>query len=239
MIVAMANRISRCFLLGADQSPLRQRSVAVACVAALATLASIGPAVIPLEAAGASVKAGPTNAPPALMTIEVADLDRRLVKPVVDDGRKATLFFFLMHECPVANAYAPEISRLQAEYGERGVRSYVVYIEDDLPVAKAREHAREYGFKAGSLLDPSHLLVKATGATVSPEAAVLSPTGELLYLGRIDDRVAAFGKRRVEPTRRDLRLALEAVLAGKKVGTRRTKAVGCYIPDAAPARSKR
>ncbi len=238
-MVAMVNRTSRHVLLGANQASWRQRSVAVACLATLATLVSIGPAVPSLKAAGASVKAGAANAPTALTAIEVADLDGRRVTPLKDDGRKATVLFFLMHECPVANAYAPEISRLQAEYGERGVRSYVVYIEDDLPVAKAREHAQEYGFKAGSLLDPGHLLVKATGATVSPEAAVLSPDGKLLYLGRIDDRVAGFGKRRVEPTRRDLRLALDAVLAGKKVETRRTKAVGCYIPEPAAADSKR
>ncbi len=238
-MVAMVNRISRSFLLGANKASWRQRGATLACVAALATLASMGPALPSLNAAGASVKAGPTSALTALTAIEVADLEGGRVKPLQDDGRKATVLFFLMHECPVANAYAPEISRLQAEYAERGVRSYVVYIEDDLPVAKARDHARDYGFKAGSLLDLSHLLVKATGATVSPEAALLSPAGELLYLGRIDDRVADFGKRRVEPTRRDLRLALEAVLAGKKVGTRRTKAVGCYIPDAASARTKR
>jgi hypothetical protein len=60
---------------------------------------------------------------------------------------------------------------------------------------------------------------------------VLSPSGDVLYRGRIDDRVADFGKRRVEPTRRDLRLALDAILAGKPVQARLTKAVGCYIPE--------
>ena len=43
--------------------------------------------------------------------------------------------------------------------------------------------------------------------------------------------MADFGKRRVEPTRRDLRLALDAILAGKPVSARLTKAVGCYIPE--------
>ncbi len=169
-------------------------------------------------------------------SLQLTNVDGAVVTPVAEDGRKATVLFFVMHECPVANLFAPEIGRLQAEYAARGVRSWVVYVEDDLPAAKAREHAREYGFKAGAVLDPSHALVKAAGATVSPEAAVLSPSGQVLYLGRIDDRVAAYGKRRVEPTRRDLRLALEAVLAGRKVPDARTRAVGCYIPDAAPVK---
>ncbi len=164
-------------------------------------------------------------------SISVNDLSGASVTPLAEAGQKATVLFFVMHECPVANGYAPEISRIAAEYSAKGVRCFVVYVESDLTPAKAREHARDYGFKSGTLHDPRHLLVKAVGATISPEAAVISTSGDVLYLGRIDDRVTDFGKRRVEPTRRDLRLALDAVLAGKPVSTRLTKAVGCYIPE--------
>ena len=163
--------------------------------------------------------------------IAVQDLAGATVQPLADTTQKATVFFFVMHECPVANGYAPEISRITTEYAARGVRCFVVYVESDLALEKAREHARDYGYKSGALLDPQHLLVKAAGATVSPEAAVLSPAGKVLYRGRIDDRVADFGKRRAEPTRRDLRLALDTILAGRRVSTRLTKAVGCYIPE--------
>ena len=51
----------------------------------------------------------------------------------------------------------------------------------------------------------------------------------LLYLGRIDNRVEDFNIRRAEPTRFDLREALDAVLAGKPVTNSRTKAFGCAI----------
>jgi hypothetical protein len=167
----------------------------------------------------------------SLSSIRVRNLSGEEVRPFVSEGAKANVFFFIMHECPVANGYAPEISRIATEYAGRGIRSHIVYFEDDLEPAAARTHAREYGYKSGVVLDPEHLLVKAAGATVSPEAAVFSPSGELLYRGRIDDRVADFGKRRVEPTRRDLRLALDAILAGRPVPTRLTRAVGCYIPE--------
>ena len=164
-------------------------------------------------------------------SISVRNLDGTPIQPLANTGQKATVLFFLMHECPVANSYAPEIARIMSEYSGKGVRSFVVYVENDLTPAKAREHARDYGFKSGAVLDPKHLLVKAAGATISPEAAVLSPAGEVFYRGRIDDRVADFGKRRVEPTRRDLRLALDAILAGKPVSARLSKAIGCYIPE--------
>ena len=60
-------------------------------------------------------------------------------------------------------------------------------------------------------------------------AAVLSPAGQLLYLGRIDNRLEGFGKRRVQVTEFNLRNTLDAVLAGKPVPQARTKALGCAI----------
>jgi len=171
--------------------------------------------------------------------IIVKDVAGASVQPLADTGQKAIVLFFVMHECPVANGYAPEIVRIKSEYSAKGLRGFVVYVESDLTPEQARQHARDYGYKSGALLDPQHLLVRAAGATVSPEAAVLSPAGEVLYRGRIDDRVADFGKHRVEPTRRDLRLALDAILAGKPVRTRLTKAVGCYIPEDQPSKPER
>jgi hypothetical protein len=177
---------------------------------------------------GAEAGAGATSRP---VPIVVKDLAGTMVQPLANAGQKATVLFFVMHECPVANGYAPEIRRIISEYARHGVRGFVVYVESDLTLEQARRHARDYGYKSGALLDPQHQLVKAAGATVSPEAAVFSAVGKLLYRGRIDDRVADFGKRRVEPTRRDLRQALDAILEGKPFQARLTKAVGCYIPE--------
>ncbi len=205
-------------------SPSVNRASAGARCAALLGMI-LGLAATALGASTAGVRA--TNS----AEIEVQDLSGKSIKPLADGGQKATVLFFVMHECPVANAYAPEIARIMTEYAAKGVRSYVVYVESDLAAEKARAHARDFGFKSDTIRDPKHLLSKAAGATISPEAAVISPKGEVLYLGRIDDRVSDFGRRRVEPTRRDLRLTLDAVLAGQPVPARTTKAIGCYIPE--------
>ena len=81
------------------------------------------------------------------------------------------------------------------------------------------------------LLDPKQKLAKAVGATVSPEAVVVSPKGKRLYRGRIDDRVAALGRKRPQPTTRELRDALEAIEQAKPVRVKETKAIGCYLPE--------
>ena len=159
------------------------------------------------------------------------DVDGKEHRPLADAAQVATVLFFVMHDCPIANGYAPEISRIAEEYGKRGVRSFVIYVEDDLSPADAKKHAREYAFRCPALLDPNRSLARKAGATISPESAIFSAKGELLYRGRIDDRAIAPGKHRAEPRQRDLRTALDAILAGKPVPERFTKAIGCYLPE--------
>jgi hypothetical protein len=177
-----------------------------------------------------------TNVVPAKLTVK--DVQGKPHQPLKHGGEKLTLLFFLMHDCPLARTMAPEINRLVAEYGPRGARSFLVFAEPDLTAAKARRHATDFGFVAPVLLDRQQQLVRFTGATVSPEVAVLSPDNKILYRGRIDDRLTEFGKQRVTPTQRDLRDALETILAGKPVATPVTKAVGCYLPEPRKARSR-
>lgn len=142
---------------------------------------------------------------------------------------KAVVLIFVGHDCPISNAYSPEIARLCKEFGPRKVAFCVVYADADLGRKDAARHAEEFGLPCPAILDPQMTLALRVGATVKPEAAVLSPKGERLYLGRIDDRYVDFGRRREHPTSRDLRDALAAVLAGRPVATPRTKAIGCDI----------
>ena len=97
-------------------------------------------------------------------------------------------------------------------------------------------HLREYKLPLTGLLDPQIQLAGLTGATVTPEACILSPRGELLYRGRIDDRAVKLGTVRAEPRVRDLRLALDALLSGRPVAEKFTKAIGCHISPSAASR---
>ena len=170
--------------------------------------------------------------------LALKDVDGKAQQPLADAGQVATVLFFVLHDCPIANGYAPEISRIAQEYRGRGVRAFVIYGEDDLSPADAKKHAREYAYRCPVLLDPKRALIAAAGATVSPEAAVFSAKGVLLYRGRIDDRAIAPGKHRAEPHERDLRTALDAILAGKPVRERFTRAIGCYLPQTAEASAR-
>jgi len=68
-------------------------------------------------------------------------------------------------------------------------------------------------------------------ARVTPEAAIFSARGELLYHGRIDNRYISFGKARNRPTRQDLEETLQTALAGRPFKEVATPAIGCSLAD--------
>lgn len=142
---------------------------------------------------------------------------------------KASVWLWLSPDCPISNAYAPEIARLTAEYTARGVRLNFVYSEPDLDNAALAAHARAYGLRSSLFRDDDGRLARACGITITPEVAVIDAHGKLAYRGRIDDRFVALGRERSVVTTRDLRDALEAMLAGRPIATPRTPAIGCAM----------
>jgi len=144
---------------------------------------------------------------------------------------RAVVLYFVTTDCPVGNAYAPEMNRIDTAYTPRGVQFYAVQGDTTIPDAQVRQHAKDYAYLFPVLLDPQMILARHTGATTMPEAVVMSPEGAVLYAGRIDNRVVDFGKARLRATEFDLRDALDAVLAGRPVPHPRTPAIGCAITN--------
>lgn len=167
----------------------------------------------------------------ATADLELTDLSGTQLRPLDTKIHKATVLVFVWHTCPVANAYAPEIEKIYNDYKDREVALYLIQTDPDLKLEKAKKHANDYAFSMPVIIDRKHELVKHVGAKMTPEAAVLLPDGKLVYRGRIDDRQAALGRRRAAASEHDLRNTLDAILAGKKLVPRTTKAVGCYIPE--------
>jgi len=154
--------------------------------------------------------------------------------PAEWSGHKAVVLFFTTIDCPVANSYVPEMNRINESYAPRGVLVYAVQADPTVAVADVTRYASDYRYAFPLLLDPTQVLVRLTDAKITPQAAILTPDGRLLYLGRVDNRVVDFGKQRPQATVQDLRLALDAVLAGKPVPEPRTKSIGCAINRVQP-----
>lgn len=159
--------------------------------------------------------------------------DGRFIDPLAN-LKRPTVLVFLLTDCPIANLYAPELIRMSADYGSK-VSFVMVYVDEGLTPDLARRHAKDFGLTGTTLLDPTHSLAKRVGATASPEAAVFDAKGRMVYRGRVDDRHVDYDQERPQPKRRDLRLALNSVLAGKRVEISRTKVVGCVFRKASNA----
>src|SRR5256885_13828068 len=100
---------------------------------------------------------------------EFIDVDGRKQTLLGQADGKATLLFYLLPDCPVSNAYAPEIKRICADYEAKKVAAFVVHADPDVTAEVAKKHAQEYGLPCPVLRDPLQRLVKFTGVTMAPE----------------------------------------------------------------------
>ena len=164
--------------------------------------------------------------------IQLEDLEGRPVAALPGSDGPTAVFVFVSTECPIANRYAPELRRIHKRFA-RTARFWLVYADPSETPEAVRAHAQAFGFGIAALRDPRHELVRAAGATVTPEAAVfvrgaLGP--RLVYRGRIDDRNVDFGRTRPAPATHDLEDALSAIGSAAAGPLRTTLAVGCAIP---------
>ncbi len=156
--------------------------------------------------------------------------------PAASDGRsvalkdllaknKAVAVIFVATKCPVSNAYNDRMAALGRDYAAKGIAVVGINSNKAELAPEVAAHAREHGFAFPVLKDEGNRIADAYGAQRTPEVFVLSPKGDLLYHGRIDE--SQDDPKGVKSP--DLRNALEAILAGKPVPTPETKAFGCTI----------
>jgi hypothetical protein len=141
----------------------------------------------------------------------VTDLEGHLVDPLAGQA-KGTVFVFVRPDCPISNRYAPQVAGLHMRFAGQGINFKLVYTDAGLTTDEVRRHLKEFGYPGTALRDPEHQLVARCRARVTPEAAVMTADGELVYHGRIDDRYLALGRWKREASRHDLELALQALV---------------------------
>lgn len=172
----------------------------------------------------------PEGNPLADATFALVDIDGVSHGTLAAPARgRWTSLFFLRTDCPIANQYAPEIKRVCADYAAEGVECLLVYVDGYLTADDVRAHLVAFDLDLPAVLDDDHALVARAGATVTPETAVFAPGAALVYRGRIDNFYAELGRPRRQVTERDLRNALDDLVAGRPVQAPQTQATGCYI----------
>lgn len=138
---------------------------------------------------------------------------------------------FICNHCPYVKHLRSELARLSRDYDTRGVGMVAINSNDvtnypeDSP-ARMAEEARMAGYRFPYLFDETQAVARAYRAACTPDFFVFNQGRTLDYRGQFDDSRPGNG---VPVTGRDLRTALDAMLAGRPVSTEQKPSLGCNI----------
>ncbi|MEW4528006.1 redoxin domain-containing protein [Maioricimonas sp. JC845] len=135
---------------------------------------------------------------------------------------------FVGVECPIARLYAPRLEQLARDYADRGVTVLAIDANRQDSLTDLQKYVNNHGLSIPVLKDSGNSVADRFGALRTIEAYVLDERRIVRYHGRIDDQYGV-GYSRSEPTRQDLRVAIDELLAGQPVSVPQTKVVGCFI----------
>jgi hypothetical protein len=148
--------------------------------------------------------------------------------------RHAIVVVFISFECPVAQSYVTTLNKLAKQYAPRKVSFLAIVPGSEDAAALARE-AKSAQLALPLFRDPRLEAARAFDARAVPEAIVLDHDCAVRYRGRIDDGYSSRLRKKPAVAREDLRLAIDAVMAGKPIPLARTEVIGCPIRFEKPA----
>lgn len=144
---------------------------------------------------------------------------------------EALLVTFICNHCPFVRHLRGELAALTREYAARGVAAVAIMSNDleqypqDGPETMRREK-EEMGYPFPYLLDETQSVARAYRAACTPDFYLFDRERRLAYRGQFDDSRPGND---VPVTGRDLRAALDALLAGEPVPAEQKPSIGCGI----------
>jgi peroxiredoxin len=137
---------------------------------------------------------------------------------------------FSCNHCPYVIGSEDRMNELYDDYAPRGAAMIVINSNESVNhPTDSFEHmiarAEEKGFQFPYVRDESQDVAKAYGALRTPHYYVFDADRKLRYTGRMDDNPRQDG----EETTRELRDALDALLAGNEPATPITNPIGCNV----------
>ena len=143
----------------------------------------------------------------------------------------ATVVMFICNHCPYVKHVNPELIRIAHDYQPRGVAFIAISSNDvathpeDAP-SKMEEAAQRLGYPFPYLYDETQDIARAYQAACTPDLFLFGRDQKLAYRGRLDGSTP---RNEVPLTGKDLRAALDAVLAGQQVAADQKPSMGCDI----------
>lgn len=144
---------------------------------------------------------------------------------------KGFIIIFTCNTCPYSVANEDRIIALDKKYKTLGFPVIAINPNDPIAVpddsfAKMKVRAQEKGFKFPYLLDDGQKVYPKFGATKTPHVYIVTKKDmKVQYIGAIDNS----SRDADNVTEKYVENAVDALLAGKEIEKKETRAIGCSI----------
>lgn len=146
-------------------------------------------------------------------------------------GKNGTVIMFICNHCPFVIHVNPEITRLAIEYQQKGIGFIAIssndvdnYPQDAPHLMKIK--AEKEGYPFPYLYDPTQKVAKDYNAACTPDFYLFNRHSKLVYRGQLDDSRPGNG---LPPNGKDLRSALDNLIAQKAIDIHQKPSIGCNI----------
>lgn len=145
--------------------------------------------------------------------------------------KTGVLVMFICNHCPYVKHVRSELARMGKDYADSGIGIVAICSNDpeispgDSPELM-KEEAEIHGYVFPYLFDETQEVAAAYTAMCTPDFFLFGPDRKLVYRGRMDESRPDSG---VPVTGKELRTAMDAVLAGEPVSDQQFASMGCSI----------
>ncbi len=146
-------------------------------------------------------------------------------------GTKGTVVMFICNHCPFVKHIQQELPKIANDYKKQGVAFVAISANDieqypeDSP-EKMKELAQKFQYPFPYLYDETQEVAKAYQAACTPDLFLFDDQLRCVYRGQLDDSRPNNG---LPVTGKDLRGALDNLLAGRAIDQNQKPSVGCNI----------
>ena len=162
---------------------------------------------------------------------KLPDTNGKIVSLADFKDKAALVVIFMCNHCPYVVHIRPGLAQLARDYAAKSVGIVGINANDaakypaDSP-AKMKDEVAAAGYTFPYLFDEKQAVAKAYRAACTPDIFLFDRGRRLVYRGQFDASRPGNG---IAVTGKDLRAAIDAVLAGKPTSELQVASIGCNI----------
>ena len=172
---------------------------------------------------------------PAFELVDVVT-GRAVGRDDVADGARGLLVMFICVHCPYVKHVEQELAHIGKDYEGKiaiaAISSNDVAAHPEDSPEQMKAQALRLSFRFPYLYDETQEVAREYHAACTPDFFLYDSDKKLVYRGQLDDsrpKRPSGGGNDIPVTGKDLRAAMDAVVAGKRPDTNQRSSIGCNI----------